>query len=81
MEKVTRKFIMVPSARKLAVAAAGSFAALGASVSFAADDMASGAVAAITSAQGSGESVGAAVVACVAALCVVGVIIALIRKV
>jgi len=81
MKKSIQKFVAVPSFRKLAVGAAGSFAALGASVTFAADDMSSGAVAAISGAQSQGSSVGTAVVACVAALCVVGIIIALVRKV
>lgn len=39
------------------------------------------ATAAVTEAQTQGEGVGAAVVGCVAALCVVGVVIALVRKV
>lgn len=39
------------------------------------------ATAAVNEAQSQGEGVGAAVVGCVAALCVVGVVIALVRKV
>lgn len=80
MKKAIRKFSVVPSFRKGVIATVGAASLVAASSSFAAG-IADGATAAIASAQTSGEGVGAAVVACVAALCVVGVVIALIRKV
>lgn len=79
MKKQDAKFFRVPSFRKMAVGVSGLGAMVVGSAAFA--EMAGPATAAIASAQADGESVGAAVVACVAALCVVGVIIALIRKV
>ncbi|WP_341524001.1 hypothetical protein AABC73_13495 [Pseudomonas sp. G.S.17] len=80
MKQVLAKFQSLPTFRPFAagIAGIGSFVAAG--TSFAAG-IADGATASIAEAQSSGETVGAAVVACVAALCVVGVIIALVRKV
>jgi hypothetical protein len=80
MKQAIMKFAVVPSSRRLFVGLAGTSLALGASASFA-DDLGVAASAAITAAQASGLGVGGSVVACVAALCVVGVIISLVRKV
>jgi hypothetical protein len=80
MNRLKAKFARVPSFRNASIALVGAGSALLASSSFAAD-MASGANTSIAAAQASGESVGGTVVACVAALCVVGVIISLVRKV
>lgn len=79
MKNAIRKFSVVPSFRKAVIATVGGASLVAGSSAFAA--IADGATAAIAEAQSSGEGVGAAVVACVAALCVVGVVIALIRKV
>lgn len=80
MFKSISKFLAVPSFRKASIGLVGSASVLAAGSSFA-DDISAGALTAITAAQTSGISVGGAVVACVAALCVVGVIISLVRKV
>jgi hypothetical protein len=80
MKQQISKFKSVPTFRKLAAGIAGVGSLVAAGSSFAAG-VADGATTAIAEAQSSGETVGAAVVACVAALCVVGVIIALVRKV
>jgi len=80
MKQAIIKFAVVPSSRRLLAGFAGTSLALGASASFA-DDIGTSASAAIAAAQASGIGVGGAVVACVAALCVVGVVIALVRKV
>lgn len=72
-----RKIVTAP--RNLAIATVGLVAA---NSSFAADgDIASAAGTAINSGQAQGLSVGALVVACVAALCVVGIVIAMVRKI
>lgn len=55
--------------------------ALASVASFAADGIDTAATSAITAAQSSGISVGGAVVACVAALCVVGIVLSMIKKV
>jgi hypothetical protein len=80
MKQAFLKFGRIASSRKVLVGVAGSSLALGATSSFA-DDLGVAASAAITAAQTSGLGVGGSVVACVAALCVVGVIISLVRKV
>lgn len=75
------KSLFVQAGRKSVVLATGAGSMIAAGASQAADDMSSGAVAAITAAQTSGTTVGASVIACVAGLCVVGIVIALVRKV
>ncbi|WP_443691450.1 hypothetical protein [Pseudomonas sp.] len=80
MKQAISKFLAVPSFRKASIGMVGAASVLAAGSSFA-DDLSAGALTAITSAQSQGSAVGGAVVACVAALCVVGVIIALVRKV
>ena len=79
LKKTVSKFNSVPSFRNSCIAVFGAAAALGAGSASAA--IGDGAVAAITDAQGKGEMVGEAIVLVVAALAVVGIIIALIRKV
>lgn len=79
MQKV-KKFLSVPSFRNACIAA-GTAGSLLVSAASSAAGIEDGANTAITAAQTSGESVGGTVVACVAALCVVGVIISLVRKV
>ncbi len=79
--KQLKKFVAIPSFRNACIAVGTSGAMLASAASSAAGGIEEGANAAITAAQTSGESVGGTVVACVAALCVVGVIISLVRKV
>lgn len=79
MKKAIRKFSVVPSFRKVAAGASAAGAAFLASPTWAA--VGEGAVTAIKEAGTQGEAVGTAVVGVVAALCVVGVVIALVRKV
>ncbi|MFP3926195.1 hypothetical protein [Pseudomonas sp. W5-36] len=63
--------------RNASIVASGALVSAGAF----AGAMDSAATAAIETAQGSGETTGAAVVACVAALCVVGIVLSMIKKV
>ncbi|WP_268796410.1 hypothetical protein [Pseudomonas huanghezhanensis] len=63
------------------VVGTGAVAVALASVVSLAADIDTAATAAITAAQSSGISVGGAVVACVAALCVVGIVLSMIKKV
>lgn len=79
LKQAASKFRSVPSFRNSCIAAVGSVTAFGAGSASAA--VSEGAVAAINAAQTEGESVGTAVVTVVAALAVVGIIIALVRKV
>lgn len=79
MKHAIAKFRSVPSFRKAVVGITGAAAAIGGSAAFA--DVVSEAQGALATAQTGGESVGGSVVAVVCALAVVGVIIALVRKV
>jgi hypothetical protein len=82
MKKMTRKFLAVPSYRNLCIGTVGALSTLAAGSSFAATaDVATGASTAVADAQSQGQTVGIAVVGCVAALCVVGLVISLVRKV
>lgn len=82
MKHAIAKFRAVPSFRKTVVALGAGAGSLIAQASFAADaDISSAATSAISAAQSSGISVGGAVVACVAALCVVGIVLSMIKKV
>lgn len=79
MKYSVAKFRAVPSFRNACIGAVGAASLLAAGTSFA--DPVTGATAALATAQTGGETVGGAVVAVVCALAVVGVIIALVRKV
>ncbi|AZG86575.1 MULTISPECIES: major capsid protein [Pseudomonas syringae group] len=79
MKQAIQKFRSVPSFRRSVVGITGAVAALAGTAAFA--DAVTDAQAALAVAQTGGESVGGSVVAVVCALAVVGVIIALVRKV
>jgi len=79
MKQALLKFSVVPSYRSLVTGVVAGGAAIVGSSAFAA--VSEGAVAAISEAGSEGQAVGTAVVAVVAALCVVGIVIALVRKV
>lgn len=79
MKNAIRKFSVVPSFRKVAAGASALGATLLSSATWAA--VGDSAVTAVQDAGTQGEAVGTAVVGVVAALCVVGVVIALVRKV
>ncbi|RMS09838.1 hypothetical protein ALP72_01320 [Pseudomonas coronafaciens pv. coronafaciens] len=79
MKQAIAKFRSVPSFRRAVVGITGALTAVLGSAAFA--DVAGDANAALATAQTGGESVGGTVVGVVCALAVVGVIIALVRKV
>lgn len=79
MKNAIAKFQAVPSFRKVVAGASALGATLLSSATWAA--VGDGAVTAVNEAGAQGEAVGTAVVGVVAALCVVGVVIALVRKV
>lgn len=80
MKFAIAKFRAVPSFRNACIGVVGAVSMVAAGSSFAADSV-TGATAALATAQTGGETVGGSVVAVVCSLAVVGVIIALIRKV